>query len=334
MAKRDLAAELLRELGQDRTQYHSGEELSVRLGVSRAAVWKAACRLREQGYAIESVTRLGYRLTALPDGMTKELLEQYLPQGRGETVICYEETDSTNTRGMQLALEGAPTGTVVLADRQTHGNGRLGRSFASPAGQGVYLSYLLRPDFDPAALSLLTSCAGLAVCQVLEQHGLAPAIKWPNDIILDRRKVCGILTKLTSDAESGTINGAVIGIGVNVTQQPQDFPEELRDKAISVREAGAAVPRAAIAAGIITRLDDLFLRQHILSQPAENLIGELTRRSCTIGRRVEVISPNGQYEALAVAIAPDAGLIVELPDGSRRTVSSGEVSVRGLLGYT
>ena len=201
MAKRDLAAELLRELGQDRTQYHSGEELSVRLGVSRTAVWKAACRLREQGYAIESVTRLGYRLTALPDGMTKELLEQYLPQGRGETVICYEETDSTNTRGMQLALEGAPTGTVVLADRQTHGNGRLGRSFASPAGQGVYLSYLLRPDFDPAALSLLTSCAGLAVCQVLEQHGLAPAIKWPNDIILDRRKVCGILTKLTSAAE-------------------------------------------------------------------------------------------------------------------------------------
>ena len=169
MAKRDLAAELLRELGQDRTQYHSGEELSARLGVSRTAVWKAACRLREQGYAIESVTRLGYRLTALPDGMTKELLEQYLPQGRGETVICYEETDSTNTRGMQLALEGAPTGTVVLADRQTHGNGRLGRSFASPAGQGVYLSYLLRPDFDPAALSLLTSCAGLAVCQVLEQ---------------------------------------------------------------------------------------------------------------------------------------------------------------------
>ena len=118
MAKRDLAAELLRELGQDRTQYHSGEELSVRLGVSRTAVWKAACRLREQGYAIESVTRLGYRLTALPDGMTKELLEQYLPQGRGETVICYEETDSTNTRGMQLALEGAPTGTGSPNPRQ------------------------------------------------------------------------------------------------------------------------------------------------------------------------------------------------------------------------
>ena len=147
MAKRDLAAELLRELGQDRTQYHSGEELSVRLGVSRTAVWKAACRLREQGYAIESVTRLGYRRTALPDGMTKELLEQYLPQGRGETVICYEEIDSTNTRGMQLALEGAPTGTVVLADRQTHGNGRLGRSFASPAGGLPLLSS--PPGFRP-----------------------------------------------------------------------------------------------------------------------------------------------------------------------------------------
>ena len=334
MAKRDVAAELLRELGQDRTGFHSGEELSSRLGVSRTAVWKAACRLREAGYDIESVTRLGYRLTALPDGMTRELLEQYLPQGRGETVLCYEETDSTNTRGMQLALEGAPTGTVVLADRQTRGSGRLGRSFLSPGGQGVYLSYLYRPDCDPAALSLLTSCAGLAVCQVLEELGLAPAIKWPNDIIIDRRKVCGILTKLASDAETATVNGAVIGIGVNVTQQREDFPEELRDKAVSVREAGVTVPRAAVAAGIITRLDDLLLRQRILSQPSEALIGELTRRSCTVGSRVEVISPTGEYEALAVGIAPDAGLIVELPDGSRRTVSSGEVSVRGLLGYT
>ena len=176
--------------------------------------------------------------------------------------------------------------------------------------------------------------AGLAVCQVLEELGLAPAIKWPNDIIIDRRKVCGILTKLASDAETATVNGAVIGIGVNVTQQREDFPEELRDKAVSVQEAGVTVPRAAVAAGIITRLDDLLLRQRILSQPSAALIGELTRRSCTVGSRVAVIHPTGEYEALAVGIAPDAGLIVELPDGSRRTVSSGEVSVRGLLGYT
>ena len=169
---------------------------------------------------------------------------------------------------------------------------------------------------------------------MLEELGLAPAIKWPNDIIIDRRKVCGILTKLASDAETATVNGAVIGIGVNVTQQREDFPEELRDKAVSVREAGVTVPRAAVAAGIITRLDDLLLRQRILSQPTAALIGELTRRSCTIGSRVAVIHPTGEYEALAVGIAPDAGLIVELPDGTRCTVSSGEVSVRGLLGYT
>ena len=174
----------------------------------------------------------------------------------------------------------------------------------------------------------------VAVCRALEACGVQPGIKWTNDLVLGTKKLCGILTELTVEAETGTVDSIVAGIGVNVRQRPEDFPEELRDKAISVREAGAAVPRAAIAAGIITRLDDLFLRQHILSQPAENLIGELTRRSCTIGRRVEVISPTGQYEALAVAIAPDAGLIVELPDGSRRTVSSGEVSVRGLLGYT
>lgn len=334
MAKRELPARLLELLGRDREQYHSGEELSAQLGVTRTAVWKAMGRLREQGYRIDSVTHRGYRLAGLPDGLTAELLAQYLPAGRGKTVFCYEELDSTNIRCQQMALEGAATGTVVVADRQTRGSGRLGRSFESPGGCGVYLSYLLRPECPPAALSLLTSYAGLAVCEVLEQYGLSPRIKWPNDIIIDRRKVCGILTKLTGDAETGTINGAVIGIGINVAQQRQDFPEELRDKAISLREAGAEVPRAALAAAVIDRLDECFLRQQLLSRPAAPVIEQLTRRSCTVGSRVEVITPTGQYEAEAVGIAPDAGLIVRLPDGTRRTVSSGEVSVRGLLGYT
>ena len=316
MAKRDLAAELLRELGQDRTQYHSGEELSVRLGVSRTAVWKAACRLREQGYAIESVTRLGYRLTALPDGMTKELLEQYLPQGRGETVICYEETDSTNTRGMQLALEGAPTGTVVLADRQTHGNGRLGRSFASPAGQGVYLSYLLRPDFDPAALSLLTSCAGLAVCQVLEQHGLAPAIKWPNDIILDRRKVCGILVEAPV---IGARYGLIIGVGINL--RPIDFPPELDGIAGSL--GNTACRRVDLIAACVREL------QTLLSAPPDAWLPEYRAHSCTLGQPVRILR-SGEELARGIAedVRPDGALLLRLPSGALLPITSGEVSVR------
>ena len=248
----------------------------------------------------------------------------------------YESVDSTNTVLAALAREGAPEFTAVIAGAQTAGRGRGEHRFFSPAGCGVYFSLLLRPRFPAeTAAKLITPASAVAAAQAIERvSGETAGIKWVNDIFVRGRKVCGILTKLASDAETATVNGAVIGIGVNVTQQREDFPEELRDKAVSVREAGVTVPRAAVAAGIITRLDDLLLRQRILSQPSEALIGELTRRSCTVGSRVEVISPTGEYEALAVGIAPDAGLIVELPDGSRRTVSSGEVSVRGLLGYT
>ena len=320
---------LLQALSAAEGAYISGQQLAEALGVSRAAVHKAAQALSAQGYALDSAPRRGYRLAG-GDPFCAEAVGPY-----PAPIHIYDTLQSSNLTAKQLALGGAPHGTLVLTAHQQAGRGRLGRRFESPAGKGVYLSLILRPALSAADAQSVTISAAVAVARAVKALcGLELGIKWVNDLYYQGRKVCGILTKLTSDAESGTINGAVIGIGVNVTQQPQDFPEELRDKAISVREAGAAVPRAAIAAGIITRLDDLFLRQHILSQPAENLIGELTRRSCTIGRRVEVISPNGQYEALAVAIAPDAGLIVELPDGSRRTVSSGEVSVRGLLGYT
>ena len=334
MAKNDLRRALFLALTGSGKEFCSGQELCDRLGVSRTAVWKEVGLLREAGYEIESVTNKGYRLILVPDALTHPLMEMHLGTERAALVQCYEELDSTNTRALQLSLTGAPTGTVVLADRQTRGSGRLGRSFASPAGVGIYLSYLLRPECDTSALSLLTSLAGLAVCEVLEEYGLAPGIKWPNHIILDHRKVCGILTKLTSDGETATVNGAVMGIGINVAQQRQDFPEELRDKAISVREAGVDVLRAELAARVIDRLDEFFLRQKLLQKPSDTLIAALRKRSCTVGSRVMVISPTESVEAEAIDIAPDAGLIVRFADGSTRTVSSGEVSVRGLLGYT
>ena len=237
------------------------------------------------------------------------------------------ETGSTNDEVKKLSANIRGQKVVISARSQTNGRGRRGRGWVSLDGN---LFFSLGVENELKNLGALVFIASLSLWQTVRNLDplLNVKLKWPNDVLVNDKKISGMLL------EKGAGDYWVIGIGVNVTQQREDFPEELRDKAISVREAGAAVPRAAIAAGIITRLDDLFLRQHILSQPAENLIGELTRRSCTIGRRVEVISPTGQYEALAVAIAPDAGLIVELPDGSRRTVSSGEVSVRGLLGYT
>lgn len=334
MAKNELRKALFDILTQDRQSFHSGQEICDRLGVSRTAVWKEVGLLREAGYEIESVTNKGYRLTGVPDLLTQPLFAMYLGEERAATLHCLDTVDSTNTRALQLSLEGAPTGTVVIADRQTSGNGRLGRRFESPGGVGVYFSYLLRPDCDTSALSLLTSYAGLAVCEGLESFGLKPAIKWPNDIVLDRRKVCGILTKLTGDGETAVVSGAVIGIGINVRQRIEDFPEDLRDKAISVREAGAEVKRAELCARVIDRLDEFFLREKLLQKSSEGMIAELRRRSCTVGSRVVVISPTDSREAEAVDIAPDAGLVVRYDDGTVNTVNSGEVSVRGLLGYT
>lgn len=308
----------------------SGETISREMGVSRSAVWKGMDKLRQAGWEIDSATNRGYQLVRVPDLITLPLVEKFLPRGRTAPIRIYDELDSTITQGQRLILEGAKNGTVIIADRQTSGAGRMGRSFLSPGGVGVYLSYLLAPDCGGEALSLLTSCAGLAVCDAITAcTGLVPTLKWPNDVILDDRKVCGILTKLVSDGEDGSIGWAVIGIGVNVSQD--SFPEELADKAVSVRMAGGEVLRARLAAELIGRLDEVFSGTGWQgSDPA--ILDRLRRLSCTLGRRVVVSSPLGQQEGEAVDIAPDGSLLVRFADGVR-PVNSGEVSIRGVLGY-
>lgn len=321
-----LAALLLANQGE----YLSGEAASRELGVTRAAVWKAAGRLRQEGWELESGSNRGYRLVRIPDLLTAPVVEHFLPGGRNAPVLCYEELDSTITHGQRLILEGIPDRTVILADRQTGGMGRMGRSFLSPGGVGIYLSYLLAPGCGGEGLSLLTSCAGLAVCGAIAAcTGLELRIKWPNDIILDRRKVCGILTRLVSDGEDGSISWAVIGIGINVSQE--EFPPELAEKAVSLRMAGRTVLRAELAAELIRRLDALFSADGWKEgDPA--IVAELRRLSCTLGRPVVVISPTGEERGEAVDLASDGSLLVRFPDGVR-PVGSGEVSVRGLLGY-
>ena len=330
MEKGGMTEKLAALLLAHRGEYLSGEAISRSLGVTRAAVWKGMDRLRSEGWQVDSATNRGYRLAGAPDLLTAPLVEAFLPGPREAPVLCYGELDSTNLQGQRLALEGAKSGTVVLADRQTSGAGRMGRDFYSPGGVGVYLSYLLAPRCGGERLSLLTSCAGLAVCGAIRRTtGLEPAIKWPNDIILEGKKACGILTKLLSDGEDGSIAWAVIGIGVNVAHR--SFPPQLEDKAISLKMAGGEVPRARLAAEIIAGLDEIFSGSGWQEgDPA--LLEELRRLSCTLGRRVTVISPAGEEEGEALDIAPDGGLVVRFGNGTR-AVSSGEVSVRGLLGY-
>lgn len=308
----------------------SGEAISREMGVSRSAIWKGMDRLRQTGWEIDSATNRGYRLIRVPDLLTLPLVEKFLPRPRSAPICIYDELDSTITQGQRMVLEGAENGTVIIADHQTMGAGRMGRNFLSPAGAGIYLSYLLAPECSGEALSLLTSCAGLAVCgAITNRTGLAPKIKWPNDVILDRRKVCGILTRLVSDGENGSVGWAIIGIGINVNQT--SFPEELADKAISVRMAGGEVLRAQLAAELICRLDEIFSGTGWQTGDP-SILQQLRSLSCTLGRQVVVSSPLGQQEGEAVDIAADGSLLVRFSDGVR-PVNSGEVSIRGVLGY-
>lgn len=226
--------------------YVSGEEMREKLGVTRAAVSQAVRALRAAGYDIDAVTNRGYCLRARPDTLTAGDVLPYLPQARRALVQCFAQIDSTNSYLKAEAMSGAPDGLCAIADRQTAGRGRAGRSFRSDAGQGVYLSMLLRPACAPTAAMTVTAHVAVAVCRALERCGVQPGIKWTNDLVLGTKKICGILTELTVEAESGTVDSIVAGIGVNVRQRPEDFPEELRAIAGSVySETGLELSRRA-----------------------------------------------------------------------------------------
>ena len=313
--------------------YLSGQEMSRRLQVSRAAVWKAVEALRAEGYAVESATNRGYRLAASPDRLTAAgVLAALGGHPWADRVSVLETVDSTNTLAKKLAAGGAPHGTVLIADRQTAGRGRLGRSFASPSGVGVYLSVILRPEAPPRALMHLTAMAAVAVSDAAEAAaGVRPAIKWTNDLILQRRKCAGILTELSLQAESGLVDYAVVGIGTNCNHGDGDFPPDVRPMAVSLREiTGGPVDRNRYAAALIRQLWQA--DQELLSGKAAWL--ERYAADCiTIGQDVKVIQGNTVRLAHADGIDENAALLVTYEDGTRAAVSSGEVSVRGMYGY-
>ncbi len=316
----------------------SGQELSRRLGLSRAAVWKAVDALRREGYEIEARTGLGYRLAAAPDALTAAEIRSFL----GETAIigrelrCLDELDSTNNRAKILAQSGAPDGTAVTADSQTAGRGRMDRSFQSPKGRGIYLSVLLRPALPPERLLPVTALAGVAVCGAVERVcGVRPGLKWPNDPVLNGKKLCGILTEMSLEAETGRLQSLVLGIGINVGQRAEDFSPEVREIATSLLQAlGKPVSRPRLTAALLEELDRIY---------AALLAGDLSaylaayRRDCVnLGKTVQLIPFGGgeRETAQAVDIDEEFSLVVRDAAGKERAVRSGEVSVRGLWGYT
>lgn len=328
---RETVLELLRNQA-----YVSGEEMAGQLGLSRAAVWKAVDALRGQGYEIEARSGLGYRLLSAPDALTETEIRSFLHPTKtvGRRLRCFEEIDSTNTFVKQIALKGAEDGTVVIANAQTGGRGRMGRSFQSPRNKGIYLTALLRPVVPVERLMTVTALAGVAVCDAVEQVcGLRPGIKWPNDPVLEKKKLCGILTELSVEADTGMLQSLALGIGLNVHQRPEDFSLDVAEMATSLDlVVGHPVSRPALAAAVIEALDRLYT-----SLQNGDLSGYLRafRRDCVnLGRLVQTVNRDGSRQVVtAVGIDEKFGLIVQEKSGEKRVIRSGEVSIRGMYGY-
>jgi BirA family biotin operon repressor/biotin-[acetyl-CoA-carboxylase] ligase len=307
--------------------------MSIQLGITRAAVWKQIKKLRETGYEIEAVTNLGYRLTARPDTLDREKILAFLGEHPWkEQLTVLETVDSTNNLAKRQATIGAPHGWVFLADEQTGGRGRQGRTFLSPRGTGIYLSLLLRPVCAPTELGHVTAMAAVAACDaVADSCGVRPQIKWTNDLILGEKKLAGILTELSVEWESSTLEYLVIGIGVNCNQKLQDFPEELREKATSLRMfLGENVDRNRLAAALILRLSEM--SNNIFTGKARWM--ERYAENCmTIGRQVQIIRGESVRTGTATGIDENGALLVRYDTGETGVVFSGEVTVRGQNGY-
>ena len=329
MRKQQILSLLSRRPGQ----YVSGEEMSRALEISRAAVWKAIDGLRQEGYAISSTPNRGYRLDQSPDKLSPGALSALLPPGAvvGRELVVLEQVDSTNNEVKRRAA-GSPEGLAVLAETQTAGKGRRGRTYSSPAGKGLYLSFLLRPELELAQVLPITAWTAVAVCNGVEAAcGLRPGIKWTNDIILNGRKLCGILTELELEGESGGLGFVVVGAGINVSQTEADFGPELAPLAVSLAQAtGRVIRRDKLAGHVLTALNEMYAA---FPGERDRWLAQYRADCLTLGREVRLIRNGGEEHALALDVNEDFGLVVRHRDGRLETISSGEVSVRGLLGY-
>ena len=310
--------------------YVSGQDLCGKFGVSRTAIWKAINQLKQAGYEIEAVQNRGYHIVSTPDILSEnELRSIRKTEWLGNKIYYETEIDSTNTKAMKLAEEGAPHGTIVVTDHQTNGRGRRGRSWESPAGEAIAMTFLLRPKIDPNNASMLTLIAAMAVARGIEDEtGLKAGIKWPNDVIINRKKVSGILTEMSAQADY--VNHIVVGIGINV--HIDEFPEELKNIATSILlELGIKINRAALIERICEYFEayfEVFLQTEDLSAISKQYDAYMVNRN----QPVKVLDPKDTYEGTARGITTRGELLVDTWE-SRRLVSSGEVSVRGIYDY-
>ena len=307
--------------------YVSGQQISDSLGVSRQAVNKAVKTLRDKGFGIESVTNRGYLLTSTPSFLCEEAIKLYLNTKLiGKSLTVLDSVTSTNDYIKKLGSEGAESGTVVLAREQTAGKGRLGRVWQTKKDDGIALSVLLRPELAPSEISSITPLSGLAMCRAINDFCMLDSrIKWPNDIIIGKKKLVGILTEMS--AEFDKVDYTVTGIGINV--EHTTFPDEIAHKATSILlETGRHIDQNKFVAKVLEYLEqELVLNRYILSGEA---LADYQGLCATIGRQVTFTRGNRQISGMAVSISQGGELEVMLSNGTIATVNSGEVTVQGI----
>ncbi len=315
--------ELLKELADG--EFVSGSVLAEKLGVSRNAVWKAVRLLESEGFVIECARQKGYRLSPDSNRLCAEIIEE-ATKGNTlcEKVIVFDEIDSTNSYAKELASKGAEHGTVIVADMQSGGRGRLGRSFVSPSGKGLYMTVIIRPDFGISEASLITSAAACAAAEAVERIcGADVKIKWVNDIYINGKKICGILTEASFGLEMKSLDYAVIGIGVNVRSSGDSFDSELKKTASSIEEeTGVRVDRNELCAAILNRLE-MFLERI----ETRSFLNVYRRRELLTGNEITANVGNEKIQGKAVEIDDNANLVVITSEGRKLRLSSGEANL-------
>ncbi|MFA5255527.1 MAG: biotin--[acetyl-CoA-carboxylase] ligase [Candidatus Omnitrophota bacterium] len=322
-----LDEKILNVLRHNRDSYVSGEELCKLAGISRAAIWKHIEKLRLEGYDIEALPHLGYKLVAIPDSLIpSEIKWKLKTKVFGINVISYRKVDSTNNIAYELAEKGMKEGTVILADEQLKGKGRHGRHWSSPSRGGIYMSCILRPSIAPNQISKITLLAAIAVAQAIRDFSsLEVTIKWPNDIMMDRKKLCGILTEMKAEQDSADF--VVLGIGINVNSSIKHLPRGASSIMEELRHRGDKInlSRVDLARRVLERLEEYY--NLMKSEGFGPIIDIWKDLSVMIGSRVKVSLHGKTFEALAHDIDPDGALVVRTESGVLEKISSGDVAV-------
>ena len=316
--------ELLMLLLANKGTYLSGEDISKKFGITRSAVWKQINNLRNSGYIIKSSPRLGYCLNESPDLLLPEEIWSMCDLTiLGSKIHYCSVTGSTNEDAKKLAQEGAPNGTLVIAEKQQKARGRMGRAWNSPDG-GLWFSMILRPHLAPMEAPKLTIMTAVAVAEAITRTtGIDAKIKWPNDILIDGKKACGILTEMS--AEMDAINHVIIGIGINVNID--DFPKELKDKGISLKEIkGEEVSRIQVLSALLERFEHYYVKAE--TEGFQEIFESWRSLCINLGQKVKIMGKNESFEGTTLDIDESGALLVKTEDGEVIRVFSGDVSLR------